>query len=160
MTALAILYQEEGKLDEADPLLSKALEMDRRVLGEGHLTTGYCLTSLARLRLAQKRYADAEALLEEALNTPGTEGPYVWLPSERRSLLGSALMAQSRFTEAEPLLTAGYEGLFQRKSVIPQRDHLQQAGRRVLQLYTDWGKPAQAAEWRRKIQAAGAESHD
>jgi hypothetical protein len=33
------------------------------------------------------------------------------------------------------------------------RDSLTDAGRRVVDLYTAWGRPAEAAEWRRKIAA-------
>jgi hypothetical protein len=33
------------------------------------------------------------------------------------------------------------------------RDTLTDAGRRVVDLYTAWGKPAQAAEWRKKLSA-------
>jgi tetratricopeptide (TPR) repeat protein len=155
MTALAAVYQEEGKYSEAEPLLTKALEMDRRVLGPKHSTTGTCLTSLAKLRLAQHRDAEAESLLRESLNVRDNEGPYTWQPSERRSLLGLSLMRQSKFAEAEPLLLAGYRELLERKSVLPVAVSVGQAGERIVQLYTRWGKADQAAEWRQEVQAAG-----
>jgi len=154
MTALAALYQEERKYSEAEPLLTKTLEMDRRVLGPKHPTTATCLTSLAKLRLAQHRDAEAETLLRESLNAKDDEGPYSWQPFERRSLLGLSLMEQSKFAEAEPLLVAGYRGLLQRKSALPAAVSVEQAGERVVQLYTRWGKPDQAAQWSQQVQAA------
>jgi tetratricopeptide (TPR) repeat protein len=154
MAALAILYQEEDKYSEAEPLLTKALETSRRVLGPAHATTRSCAVSLAKLRLAQQKYAEAETLLRESLNAKDNEGPYSWQPFERRSLLGLSLMEQSKFAEAEPLLLAGYRGLLQRKSVLPVAVSVEQAGERVVQLYTRWGKPDQAAQWSQQVQAA------
>ena len=36
-----------------------------------------------------------------------------------KSLLGGALLGQKKYTDAEPLLRAGYDGLKQRKKTIP-----------------------------------------
>jgi hypothetical protein len=155
MAALAILYQEEDKYSEAEPLLTKALETSRRVLGPAHATTRSCAVSLAKLRLAQQKYAEAETLLRESLNAKDSEGPYSWQPFERRSLLGLSLSEQSKFAQAEPLLLAGYRGLLQRKSALPVAVSSQQAGERIVQLYTRWGKADQAAQWRQEVQAAG-----
>ena len=154
MTALAALYQEEGKYSEAEPLLTKTLEMDRRVLGPKHSTTATCLTSLAELRLAQHRDAEAESLLRQALNGEEDGGSDAWEPYERRSLLGLSLLEQSKFAEAEQWLVSGYRGFAQRKATIPQGLAVQ-AGERLVQLYTRWGKADQAAEWRQELQVAG-----
>ena len=63
-------------------------------------------------------------------------------------------MEQAKFAEAEPPLVAGYRGMAQRKAVLPAA--LRRAGEWILQLYTNWGNPEQAAEWRREIEAAGS----
>jgi len=49
----------------------------------------------------------------------------------------------------------GYQGMLQRETTIPAyyRVELEQAGKSVVQLYRDWGKPAQAVEWREKLLA-------
>ena len=80
MIGLAALYQDEGNYSEAEPLLTKALETSRRVLGPPHATTRSCAASLAKLRLAQQKYAEAEELLRESLNAKDNEGPYSWQP--------------------------------------------------------------------------------
>jgi tetratricopeptide (TPR) repeat protein len=151
MATMAILYQEEDKYSEAEPLLTKALETSRRVLGLAHATTRSCAVSLAKLRLAQQKYAEAETLLRESLNAKDNEGPYSWPPFERRSLLGLSLVEQSKFAEAEPLLLAGYRGLVERRSALPVAVSVQQAGERIVQLYARWGQAEKAAVWRQAV---------
>ena len=102
MTSLGSLYQEESKYSAAEPLLTKTLPLDRRVLGAANATTTSCLASLGKLRLAQHKYAEAESLLRESLSGRDNEGPYSWQPFHRRSLLGLSLMEQSKFDAAEP----------------------------------------------------------
>lgn len=68
-------------------------------------------------------------------------------------MLGGALAGQRRYDEAERLILDGYEGMQKQASSIPayNRDSLTEAGQRIVDLYTAWGKPAQAAEWRTKL---------
>ncbi len=77
-----------------------------------------------------------------------------WERYDTQSMLGAALVGQKKFSEAEPLLIAGYEGIASRASSIPapNRGVLEQAGRRIVEFYTLWGKPEQAAGWQEKIQ--------
>jgi hypothetical protein len=42
----------------------------------------------------------------------------------------------------------------QRKAVLPAAASLRRAGEWILQLYTNWGKPEQAAEWRKELETA------
>jgi hypothetical protein len=68
-------------------------------------------------------------------------------------LLGASLSGQKKYPEAEPLMLSGREGLVARESSIPapNRGCLPDAGRRLISLYTDWGKPEKAAEWKAKL---------
>ena len=69
------------------------------------------------------------------------------------SLLGSALMGQGRYAEAEPLIVGGYEGMKARESKIPPqgRFNVSEAEERVVRLYEVWGKPDQANTWTLKL---------
>ena len=69
------------------------------------------------------------------------------------SMLGASLAGQKKYAEAEGLLLSGYAGMVQRKATIPapSRFKLEQAGKWIVQLYQDWGKPDKAAEWRQKL---------
>jgi hypothetical protein len=69
------------------------------------------------------------------------------------SLLGGSLLGQGRTAEAEPLVVQGYEGMKARESriAVPERFRLREAAERVVHLYEEWGKPAQAATWKSKL---------
>ncbi|MGD0682892.1 MAG: serine/threonine-protein kinase [Terracidiphilus sp.] len=151
-TLQGIFMVNEGKIDsaETEKTLSEALAMDRKVQPDGFLTRT-CLTALARLRLRQQRYAEAESLLREAMNGSGNQNTQIWDTFDRQSLLGASLLGQSRYAEAEPLLLSGYQGLLKQSPAISVDANLPEAGQRLVLLYTAWGKPDQAGEWRRKL---------
>lgn len=62
-------------------------------------------------------------------------------------------MGQKKYTEAEPILLKGYEGMKQRDAKIPKEGkvRLTEAVTRLVQLYDAWGKPAEAAKWRKEL---------
>jgi TolA-binding protein len=70
-----------------------------------------------------------------------------YLP-DAESLLGAALLAQGKYTEAEPLLTAGYRGLERLLTTIPPRARFAviEALNRLVVLYRRWDRPEQAAQ--------------
>ncbi len=150
-TYLGVLYQDESKNDLAEQTLTEALALDRKRLKPGELATRSCLTALARLRLTQRKYAEAESLLREAMNGSGNQNAEIWDTFDRQSLLGASLLGQGKFAEAEPLLLSGYEGLMKQSPAISVDANLPEAGQRLVQLYTAWGKPDKADEWRRKL---------
>jgi Tfp pilus assembly protein PilF len=147
MTSLGRVYQDEGKDDLAENTLAKALALDRK-LPAGDLLLRECLTALARLRLAQQRYIEAEALLREATTGTGNQNAQLWDTFDRQSLLGASLLGQGKYAEAEPLLIAGYEGLKKLSPAISADANLPEAGQRLVRLYSAWGKPEKAGEWR------------
>jgi eukaryotic-like serine/threonine-protein kinase len=155
MNNLAALYRSQGKYTEAEPLCAKVLEIRRRMLGPEHLETTNALAALGHVRMGQKKYAEAESLLSEAFHFHEKKNADGWQRYDVQSMLGASLALQARFTEAEPLLLAGYHGLVQRKGNIPieSRFALEQAGDRIVQLYRDWGNAEKAAEWRKKLRA-------
>jgi eukaryotic-like serine/threonine-protein kinase len=65
-------------------------------------------------------------------------------------MLGAALLGQKKYTEAEPLLLKGYEGLKQRETSIPRRGvaRLPEALDRLIELYKETDKPDEAKRWR------------
>ena len=46
----------------------------------------------------------------------------------------------------------GYEGLRKLSPAISVDANLPEAGQRLVQLYTAWGKPEKAAEWRQRLE--------
>jgi eukaryotic-like serine/threonine-protein kinase len=154
MNGLADLYRNTGRYSEAEELYDKSLKISRDALGADHPVTATTLASLGRLRIEQQRYFDAEALLREALAIQEKKTPDAWGRYNTQSLLGAALAGQRKFGQAEPLLLSAHQGLVQQSANIPQssRSVLDDAGRRIVQMYRNWGKPEKAAEWREKIQ--------
>jgi hypothetical protein len=57
------------------------------------------------------------------------------------------------FTEAEPLLTDGFQGMLARQEKIPADNlaRLTEAAQRLVDLYTTWEKPAEAEKWRAEL---------
>jgi len=150
MTWLGVLYQNEGKNDLAERALTNAMALDRK-LPAGNLTMRNCLTALGRLRLMQLRYAEAESLLREAISGAGNQNLQLWDTFDRQSLLGVALLGQGKYAEAEPLLIAGYEGLEKLSPAIAADVNLSRAGMSLVRLYSAWGKPEKANQWRLKL---------
>ncbi len=93
-------------------------------------------------------------LLRECLAIREKILPDDWSTFNTRSMIGACLLGESKYTEAEPLILSGYEGLKAREPKIPPpvaRLRLAEAEGRVVRLYQLWGKPDKAAEWRKRL---------
>jgi TolA-binding protein len=109
--------------------------------------------------LRRGHYGPAEEHLHECLKAREARQPNAWTTANARSLLGGALLGQKRYTEAEPLLLEGHEGLRQQASNIPRavrQQRLTEAVERLVRLYDAWGKKDKADEWRKKLGEAKA----
>jgi eukaryotic-like serine/threonine-protein kinase len=99
------------------------------------------------------KFAEAEPLARECLELRQIIMPDDWRTFNARSMLGGCLLGQKKYTEAEPLLLSGYEGLKQRKDKIPTAGSMrpQQALERLVQLYDETGRPELAAESKKEL---------
>ena len=88
------------------------------LLGRDHPDTLDTLTSLGRIRLEQREYADAEATLTavDAYEKTATD---TWNRDHSQNLLGASLLGQNKYAEAEPLLESGYEGMTRLQATVP-----------------------------------------
>jgi TolA-binding protein len=116
------------------------------------------LASLGLCLLKSGKPADAEPVLRECLAIRDKKQPDDWMTFNTKSLLGAALLGQKKYTDAEPLLLAGYEGMKKRLDTRPQEDkvRLTEALERLVQLYEATGKKDKADEWRKNWEAAKA----
>ena len=64
---LALLYDDQGRYAEAEPLYKRALAIDEKALGPDHPDVAQSLNNLAALYDDQGRYAEAEPLYKRAL---------------------------------------------------------------------------------------------
>jgi len=155
MSDLGALYHDEGKDELAEPLLIKALELQRRVLGPAKPDSLDTMSALGEVELQVQKFLAAETLLREALGVTEKTSPDAWRRYYLQGLVGASLAGQRKYSDAEPLLVSGYDGMVLRLSTIPadKRSAVEQAGSRIVQLYEGWGKSEKAAEWRRQLQA-------
>ncbi len=121
----------------------------------------------ARALIREKKYVEAEQPLGEFLAT------YTKRPSLPKGgnfarahfLLGVTRLGQKKYAEAEPLLVKGYEGIYQEGrqkrpegraggplTPLDRRYQIEALGW-LVQLYEEWGKPDEAAKWRKELEA-------
>ena len=62
-----LLYSDQGKYEEAEPLYQQALAIDEKVYGQDHPEVATDLSSLANLYWNQGKYEEAEPLYQRAL---------------------------------------------------------------------------------------------
>ena len=112
-------------------------------------------SQLAWARLHQQKYelAEKDLRIVPENNKADNFYRYNW-----DTVLGASLTGQKKFAEAERYLLEGYAGLKRRREPAqgagfgPAHFTLEDAGKWILRLYQDWGKPEKAAEWRATIQ--------
>jgi eukaryotic-like serine/threonine-protein kinase len=152
ISRLAALYSDEGKYAEAEKLFTQALMVQCRVLGEAHPDALDSRNGLGRLRLREHKYGEAESTLRDALGGYEKLMPESWERYNCQSMLGVSLEGQRKYSEAEPLLISGYEGVKHREASIPLQDRhvLTEVAERVIRLYENWKKPEKVKEWHQK----------
>jgi tetratricopeptide (TPR) repeat protein len=67
LNACGITLRKQGRLDEADAMLQRAIEAYEASVGKDHASTGIGLKALADLRVDQGRLEDAEQLMVRSL---------------------------------------------------------------------------------------------
>ena len=102
---LGSLYQKLGKLDQADSLLTTALERRRAIYGGDHPEVAESLVELGLLRDSQARRDEAERLVREGLEMFRRERP-ASDPAVARAIsaLGKVLEDRGRYPQAITLL--------------------------------------------------------
>jgi tetratricopeptide (TPR) repeat protein len=101
------------------------------------------------------KLGEAIALLETIVE----RGKAKLAPDHRDTLLAQSELGDSychagRFAEAEPLLAQAYEGFKERAARIPREEpgFLNTTLERLVYLYDAWGKPDEAARWRKELE--------
>jgi tetratricopeptide (TPR) repeat protein len=148
-------YESADAPVKAEPLLRDLAEFARQPSGAGPREYAVHLTQLGGLLLRQKKGPVAERVLRDCLASRQAQEPEAWMTFYTRSMLGEALAFQGRYADAEPLLLQGYAGMQRREATIPAnaRIRLTEGLGWLVQLYDAWGKPDQAARWRKELAA-------
>ena len=115
------------------------------------------LLGLGRCLLRQQAFADAEPVLREALELAKESAPDNWRTAATKSMLGESLAGQEKFEQAEPMLLDSHDKLVQGRATMPpweQPRQVSQAVRRLVEMYTAWGKTEDADKWTGELENA------
>jgi len=153
---LAGAYREAGRLPEAIQLSEQVHAGRVKKLGRDHLDTLTSLGQLAQSLQSADRLVEAEGKYIELLAQLQSKTTSLWIAYDVQSMLGEVMLAQKKHTDAEPNLIQGYDGLKKYMVNIPPADRdkrLSAAVDRLIKLYDSWGKPDEAAKWRKELKS-------
>ena len=147
---LTSLHQRKGNYTLAETYAAQQLEGRKRSLGAEHPDTMSAAADLALAYISQGKFAESEPLAREVMEftrKKQADGPARFFAE---SLLGASLAGQKKYTDAEPLLLEGCQGMLARKDriAVPDQYQVDQTREWTIHLYEAWGKPDKAAEWR------------
>ena len=151
--------QRRGESTRADAMLCAVHAALGEKPGPRHPDVARALTALARGHLESQRWAEAERSLAKARAILDERCPDHWARFEVESLLGESLLGRGEFTEAEPHLVQGCQGLKKWEKALghkhrrsPLKGRLSEVLERLVQLYDAWGKPDETAKWRKELE--------
>ena len=168
MRDLANLYRATDQASRAAELFIEYSRLVRKKLPSDSPQLGALLATTGASLIKCKSYDSAEVVLRECYQLRKELDPEAWTTYNAQAMLGAALVGQAEtvlkadepdreraqplLTEAEKLLVAAYQGLIKVETTIPKegRGSIAEAKKRLVWLYTVWGKPDQAAKWLRE----------
>lgn len=151
--ALAHCYWDLNQLDQALIWRHKWLAVLKERGEADSIAYAVQLESLAALLKGQKMWSEVEPLIHESLAIRQSKKPDAWTTFQAQCNLGSVLLWQKRYADAEPLIVNGYAGMKARENQIPpeKRENSTFVLRQLVQLYEEWGKPDEAEKWRKLL---------
>jgi serine/threonine protein kinase len=158
LSALVAMCERAKQFDRAVPVYRELLDAQSRKALPDKAERANTLLSLGLCLLRADKPADAESVFRECLALHEQAWPDTWTTFNIRSLLGSSLLGQKKYAEAESLLLSGYAGMKEREKTIPPQEkvRLPEAAERLAQLYEATSKKDEAAKWRKELDALRA----
>jgi serine/threonine protein kinase len=149
--SLAKAYFLQRSYERAEFFYTRLLQNQRNATNVDEVWW-WAIDDLALLYFNQRNYHKSQMLLQEGLHGPHEIKTDTRFRYSYESLLGANLTSEGRYTEAEPLLLLGYDGMIKYQTTFPRdgRAAVELGAARIAQLYEAWGKPQKAAEWRLK----------
>jgi tetratricopeptide (TPR) repeat protein len=157
MQTLAVCHEHTKDWTKAEALWREVLAAYRKP-GQELLPQADALLGLGRVLLQQKKYDDAATTLREGIDLRVQLKVESWSTFEAKSQLGAALLGLQKYTDAEPWLQSGYDGLKQHAAKLPgaAKVRLVEAAQRLVDLYQAWDRPEEAARWRKTVEVERA----
>jgi len=157
---MAFTYMFLKRFDKAAEMHQALVEYYRRKQPLPSQPLADELNAWAGMLIFADRHAEAEAPLRECLAIREKIAPNDNMTYYTKSLLGSVLMRQKKYADAEPLLIDGYQGFKQREATLPPnfKGFMNAFLKRLIELYDEWGKPDEAAKWKAQLPKTEAKS--
>jgi tetratricopeptide (TPR) repeat protein len=140
------LYRELKRFEEAEPLLREAYETRRRVLGPDDPDSLGATNNLGALYFKRGKPAEAEPYFREAAEGYERTLGIRFETAQMWSNVADALLAQERYADAVPVYQKAL-GILDRITPEEGRGLRTQIAGQLAKLYTEWGKPEEAAKW-------------
>jgi serine/threonine protein kinase/tetratricopeptide (TPR) repeat protein len=156
---LCSCHEQLKQYEQAEVWRRKWLPLAKAKAGPRPERYAVALAGLGSNLIRQQKHADAEPFLREGLALFEKRKPEEWETFRTQSLFGAALLGQRKYADAEPHLVRGCRGMAGwAERLGPShgsftRKPLTEALERLVQLYDAWGKPAEAAKWRKELEA-------
>jgi len=148
--ASVVSYQ-GGRQDEVRDVLQERIVITREHWPDGHWQIGAAIAALGVLYIQQGDSLAAEPLYRETVEIyTSAIGPNHGWTAHSKAILGSLLMAQGRFADAETLLLEAQQALGE---VAAASEWHVDALTRTVMLYEAWDKPDEAARYQALIPA-------
>jgi eukaryotic-like serine/threonine-protein kinase len=152
MDTMGLVYKNLGLYGQARPLLERAVETRRRVLGPEHPDTLRSMDALAVVFRRQSRFGDAEKLHRETLEIlKRTLGPDRIETLRSTNNLARVLTEEGRFPEAAKLLSEALER--SRRVLGPDHEVTLQSAIYLAQAFSSQGRTNDAEKLFREVVA-------
>lgn len=141
--------------EDAETVMRESLALQQELFGNESPDVAHDKERLAAVLARQKKVNEAIDLQREALAFWEHSKNDSWESYWTKLNLGIYLVLQQKYDQAEPLLDSGYKGLKERENKLPGmvRERLDKGStpQAFVRLYEATGRPAEAAEWKRKL---------
>ena len=163
---LVDLHLKSPEPKNAIPFVREFISAIRQMLPPDSSERAAMLASSGFHLLNAELWSEAEEVLRESLSVREQRQSEQWTTFETRAMVGAALAgrgkailesdhsaAEKLFAAAEPLLTTGVQGMLERRASVGPASHklIVRAGERLIEMFTVWQKPEQAAKWRAEM---------
>jgi hypothetical protein len=145
--------QLEQKFSEIEMGYGEWVQSVRARLPADDPTLATLLASIAAVLLQGGKLVEAEPLARECLSIREKGFHDDWLTLNARSELGTCLLGQKKYAEAEPLLLSGYEGLKKREDKVPldARTRIRETIQDLIRLYEVTERPEKVVAWKAEL---------
>ncbi len=148
LSQLVVLLADSGRIQPAIERAQEWVQLCRKYKYP-ESETAQAMVFLATLYLGVGEFREAEPLVREALEIRLKIEPDDWKTFNTRSILGGVLLGQKNYSDAEPYLVKGFEGMKSREKNIPPQGstRIPESLDRLIEIYKATNKPDEVKKY-------------